>query len=232
MVGRPAPQRGGGAESGHASQWRRARARRRANSPAPITTPSASSASMSPSRCSRPIRRVTGRTCTWVRKGTRLRCVKLERWFSSDTVVYRVSAEILTGDLKGKTVFLVPWGDPRKKGSLELGPSPLVHPLDMSTAGHGGGSALAAGPAGNATRADQSAFCCCPHPLDHGALKINTVKTGLFPAGNSPVILAYRGGGALAIITPLSFPPLAKAPFQGFRPAGMLAARQEEALEP
>jgi hypothetical protein len=66
-----------------------------------------------------------------VRKGTQLRCVKLERWFSSDTAVYRVSAEILTGELKGKIAYLVPWGDPRKKGSLELGPHPLVHPLGM-----------------------------------------------------------------------------------------------------
>ena len=64
-----------------------------------------------------------------VPKGTRLRCVKLERWFSANASAYRLSLEVLDGDFKGNIVYLVPWGDPNKEGSLELGPHPLVRPF-------------------------------------------------------------------------------------------------------
>jgi hypothetical protein len=64
-----------------------------------------------------------------VPKGTHLRLVKLERWFSHDEAAYRLSAQIVDRDLKGIIVYIVPWGDPNKKGSLELGPHPLVRPF-------------------------------------------------------------------------------------------------------
>ncbi len=68
-------------------------------------------------------------------KGTDLRCVKLERWFSDEGALYRVSVEILSnGDHQGKIAFLIPWGDPNKKGSLELGPHSLVRPEEVATA--------------------------------------------------------------------------------------------------
>jgi hypothetical protein len=65
-------------------------------------------------------------------KGTMFRCVKLERWFSEDGALYRVSGEILSGDHKGQIVFIIPYGDPYQKGSLELGPSPLVRPVEIA----------------------------------------------------------------------------------------------------
>lgn len=64
-------------------------------------------------------------------KGTRLRCVKLERWFSDEGKTYRISAEILDGEFKGRIGFVCPWGDPNKKGSLKLGPYSLVHPVEQ-----------------------------------------------------------------------------------------------------
>ncbi len=68
-------------------------------------------------------------------KGTQLQCVKLDRWFSSEGALYRVSVEILSkGDHQGQIAFLIPWGDPNKQGSLELGPHPLVRPVVMATA--------------------------------------------------------------------------------------------------
>jgi hypothetical protein len=64
-------------------------------------------------------------------KGTRFRCVKLERYFSPVGKSYDLSAEILDGELKGKVACINPiWGDPDKKGSLELGPYSLVHPVE------------------------------------------------------------------------------------------------------
>jgi len=67
-----------------------------------------------------------------ISKGTRLRCVKLERYFSSVGSDYVVSAEILDGDFKGKVVCINPvWGDVNKKGSLKLGPYSLVHPVEQ-----------------------------------------------------------------------------------------------------
>jgi len=64
-------------------------------------------------------------------KGTRFRCVKLERYFSSVLDYYRLSCEILDGEYKGKIVYIEPLlGDPTRKASLELGPYALVHPVD------------------------------------------------------------------------------------------------------
>jgi hypothetical protein len=68
-----------------------------------------------------------------VPKGTKLRCVKVERWFPSDPnekPVYRLTTEVVDGEFKGSMACLVPWGDPRKKGSLELGPHPLAVPWE------------------------------------------------------------------------------------------------------
>jgi len=55
-------------------------------------------------------------------KGTRLQCVKLERFYSLEYSTYRVYAEILNGDFQGKVVDLGYFasGDTRKKGSLIL----------------------------------------------------------------------------------------------------------------
>ena len=64
-------------------------------------------------------------------KGTRFRCVKLERYFSSLGKSYALRAEIIDGEFKGKVACINPiWGDPDKKGSLELGPYSLVHPVE------------------------------------------------------------------------------------------------------
>ncbi|HKS37082.1 MAG TPA: hypothetical protein VJW76_07830 [Verrucomicrobiae bacterium] len=56
-----------------------------------------------------------------VKQGTRLRCVKLERFFNLEFSEYRIYAEILDGDSKGKVVALFGVnGDPDMKGSLRL----------------------------------------------------------------------------------------------------------------
>ena len=56
-----------------------------------------------------------------VKQGTRLRCVKLERFFNLEFSAYRIYAEILDGEFKGKLVALFGVnGDPGKKGSLRL----------------------------------------------------------------------------------------------------------------
>jgi len=62
------------------------------------------------------------------------RFVRPECWFWADEAAYRVSAEILDGEHKGQIAFFVPWGNPLKKGTLELGPHPLVRPVIMATA--------------------------------------------------------------------------------------------------
>ena len=64
-------------------------------------------------------------------KGTKLRCVKLERWLSSEGKDYLISAIILDGEFKGTIAYVIPWGDPDKKGSLQLGPYSLVHPAEQ-----------------------------------------------------------------------------------------------------
>jgi len=55
-------------------------------------------------------------------KGTRLRCVKLERFFSFEFSAYRVYAEILEGEFKDQVVNLGSFvsGLPDTKGSLVL----------------------------------------------------------------------------------------------------------------
>jgi len=56
-----------------------------------------------------------------VKQGTRLRCVKLERFFSFEFSDYRVYAEILDGEFRGKVVALFGvYGYPEKKGSLRI----------------------------------------------------------------------------------------------------------------
>ncbi len=52
-------------------------------------------------------------------KGTRLRCVKLERFYSTQSRGTYVTAEILDGDCKGKPVILG-FGRPDMKGSFRL----------------------------------------------------------------------------------------------------------------
>lgn len=56
-----------------------------------------------------------------ISKGTRLRCVKLERYSTSENSTYIVSGEILDGEFKG-TIVEIPCasGNPHKKGSLRL----------------------------------------------------------------------------------------------------------------
>jgi len=53
-------------------------------------------------------------------KGTRLRCVKLERFFSLEDSRYQVYTEILDGEFKGNVVTLLGfvYGNPEIKGSL------------------------------------------------------------------------------------------------------------------
>jgi len=64
-------------------------------------------------------------------QGTRLRAVKLGRWFSNNSSGYCISAIFLDGDFRNKIVPLDPYGgDPKKKGSLRLGPNCLVHPVE------------------------------------------------------------------------------------------------------
>ena len=55
-------------------------------------------------------------------KGTRVRCVRLERFFSFEFSAYRVYAEILEGEFKGRVVGLGSFvsGLPDTKGSLVL----------------------------------------------------------------------------------------------------------------
>ncbi len=55
-------------------------------------------------------------------KGTRVRCVKLERFFTFEFSAYRVYAEILDGEFKGQVVGLGSFisGLPDTKGSLVL----------------------------------------------------------------------------------------------------------------
>jgi hypothetical protein len=65
-------------------------------------------------------------------RGTELKCVKLERWFSDEGPLYLITTEILDGAHKGQIAYLIPYGDPYQKGSLELGPSPLVRPLEIA----------------------------------------------------------------------------------------------------
>jgi len=63
-----------------------------------------------------------------VNQGTRLRCVKLERFFSFEFSAYRIYAEILDGEFKGKVVALFGVnGDPGKKGSLRLNTAFFEH---------------------------------------------------------------------------------------------------------
>jgi len=53
--------------------------------------------------------------------GTRLRCARLERVIAYATIGYRLYAEILDGDLRGKVVYVPSgMGNPRKKGSFRL----------------------------------------------------------------------------------------------------------------
>jgi hypothetical protein len=56
-------------------------------------------------------------------KGTRLECVRLERWFGPQGGEdYLIWVNILDGDWKGKTAYLTATGgNPHVKGSLELG---------------------------------------------------------------------------------------------------------------
>ena len=64
-------------------------------------------------------------------QGTRLRCVKLERYYSDVISEYMLSVEIQDGDFKGRIVYLNPLeGDPDEKGTLKLGPHSLVHPVE------------------------------------------------------------------------------------------------------
>ncbi len=64
-------------------------------------------------------------------KGTRFRCKKLERFFSSNTRDYIITAEILDGEFNGKTASIEPYGgNPDKKGSMKLGPNCLVHAVE------------------------------------------------------------------------------------------------------
>jgi len=66
-----------------------------------------------------------------LKKRTRFRCLRLERWFSFNASGYCITAEILVGELKGKIVGIYPYGgEPDKKGSLKLGPNHLVHPVE------------------------------------------------------------------------------------------------------
>jgi hypothetical protein len=63
--------------------------------------------------------------------GTTFRCDKLTRWFADNGNGYTVYGVILTGGFKGRTIPIDPcWGDANKKGSLKLGPSCLVHPVE------------------------------------------------------------------------------------------------------
>lgn len=63
-------------------------------------------------------------------KGTRLRFVKLERYWSSEYSAYVISAEIVDGDYAGRVV-VVPCGrgDIHKRGSLHM-TSDIVHRVD------------------------------------------------------------------------------------------------------
>ncbi len=63
-----------------------------------------------------------------VKQGTRLRCVKLERFFALEFSDYRIYAEILDGEFEGKVVALFGVnGDTGKKGSLRLNPGFFEH---------------------------------------------------------------------------------------------------------
>ena len=63
-----------------------------------------------------------------VKQGTRLQCVKLERFFSLEFSEYRIYAEILDGEFKGKVVALFGVnGDTGEKGSLRLNPGVFEH---------------------------------------------------------------------------------------------------------
>ena len=107
----------------------------RAKPPSQATARKKSTAPMLPWRCSVPTPWVGRPNLYLLPEGTDLRCVKLERWFSDEGALYRVSVEILSnGDHQGKIAFLIPWGDPNKKGSLELGPHSLVRPEEVATA--------------------------------------------------------------------------------------------------
>ena len=56
-------------------------------------------------------------------KGTRLQCVKLERFFTFETDMYVVHVQILDGDFSGKDAILngrLVTGDPNRIGSLRL----------------------------------------------------------------------------------------------------------------
>jgi hypothetical protein len=55
-----------------------------------------------------------------LRKGTRIRCCKLQRIVSSEHSQYRVQGEILDGDQKGKLTNVAVIGDVRTKGTLRL----------------------------------------------------------------------------------------------------------------
>jgi hypothetical protein len=55
-----------------------------------------------------------------ISKGTRLRCVKLEKVFSSEYSHYIVLVEILDGARQGTITSIPVTGDPRTKGTLRL----------------------------------------------------------------------------------------------------------------
>ncbi len=56
-----------------------------------------------------------------LKQGTRLRCVKLVRHFTSQNSEYAVWAEVLDGGLKGEVLALFgAYGDPGVRGSLRL----------------------------------------------------------------------------------------------------------------
>ena len=62
-------------------------------------------------------------------QGTRLRCVRLERFFEENGSSYALSVEILDEEFKGQVVYLFETtGDARKKGSLRLIPGTFVEP--------------------------------------------------------------------------------------------------------
>ena len=67
-------------------------------------------------------------------KGTRFRCVKLERLLGADQSEYALYAEIMDGEFKGMTVH-VPFaaGHPDKKGSLHLSPYMGAEPAEKGS---------------------------------------------------------------------------------------------------
>jgi hypothetical protein len=69
-------------------------------------------------------------------KGTRFRCVRLERYWTSEYSTYKVWAEILDGECKGKVVStFCATGDVSKKGSLRM-TKDMLHPVDENGGNH------------------------------------------------------------------------------------------------